>query len=199
MSKNTSTTERRKFMKMLGLGAVATASSAFAARGGGNGGNGGNNSDELTEEQKDTLFYIFQEEKVARDVYITLGKLYPDESTFANIQLSEQEHILSAQVLCERYLMDTSMVNLSLDDAYVGVFELDSMQKLYNSCVELGQESLLSAIRVGVEIEVTDIEDLEHASEGMPSDVVNVYANLKDGSLSHLAAFESAEKSLLSY
>ena len=196
MSKKISTNERRNFMKILGLGAVATASSAFAAKGG----NRGRNQEfELTEEQKDMLFYIFQEEKVARDVYITLGKLYPNESTFANIQISEQEHILSAQVLCERYEIDTSMVNLSLDDAYIGLFELDSMQTLYNSCIQLGVVSLLEAIRVGIEIEVTDIADLEEAAEGMPSDVVNTYENLKDGSLSHLAAFEAAEKSLLSY
>lgn len=196
MSKKISTNERRNFMKILGLGAVATASSAFAAKGA----NRGRNQEfELTEEQKDMLFYIFQEEKVARDVYITLGKLYPNESTFANIQISEQEHILSAQVLCERYEIDTSMVNLSLDDAYIGLFELDSMQTLYNSCIQLGVVSLLEAIRVGIEIEVTDIADLEEAAEGMPSDVVNTYENLKDGSLSHLAAFEAAEKSLLSY
>ena len=191
MSKQTSTIERRNFMKILGLGAVATASSAFAAQGGNSGG--------LTEKQKDTLYFIFQEEKVARDVYITLGKLYPDESTFANIQLSEQEHILSAQVLCERYGIDTSAVELSLEDAYVGLFDLPEMQHLYDDCVALGQESLLAAIRVGIDIEELDIKDLEEASVGMPQDVVNTYENLKDGSLSHLAAFEAAEKSLLSY
>ncbi|MEN8303175.1 MAG: DUF2202 domain-containing protein [Campylobacterota bacterium] len=195
MNKKTSTIKRRNFMKILGIGAVATASSAFAAGGSG----GGGQVSELTEEQKDTLFYIFQEEKVARDVYITLGKLYPNESTFANIQLSEQTHILSAQDLCIRYGMDTSMVNLSLEDEYVGLFELDSMQKLYDSCVELGSEGLLPALRVGEEIELTDIADLEHASEGMPRDVVNVYANLKDGSLSHLDAFRRSIESVLTY
>ena len=73
-------------MKILGLGAVLTASSSFAGR---------SKQVTLSEEQKDTLFYIFQEEKVARDVYISLGRLYPEESTFSLIQLSEQEHILS--------------------------------------------------------------------------------------------------------
>ena len=178
---------RRDFMRLLGLGVVATASTAFAS------GRGRNKQVvELTEEQKDTLFFIFQEEKVARDVYITLGKLYPDESTFANIQLSEQEHILSAQVLCERYGIDTSSVNLSLEEDYVGQFELPAMQELYNQCIELGQESHLEALKVGRLIEVTDIEDLEHAAEGMPSDVVTVYENLKEGSLNHLDAFERA-------
>jgi len=182
------TNTRRDFIRLLGLGVVATASSAFAS------GGGGRNSQAvvLTEEQKDTLFFIFQEEKVARDVYITLGKLYPEESTFANIQLSEQEHILSVQVLCERYGIDTSMVDLSLEEDYIGQFELLAMQELYNQCVAMGQESLLDALKVGRLIEETDIEDLENAAEGMPADVVRVFGDLKEGSLNHLDAFEEA-------
>ena len=176
---------RRDFMRILGVGAMATASTLLA--------NGRNQQVvTLTQEQKDTLFFIFQEEKVARDVYITLGKIYPDESTFANIQLSEQEHILSAQVLCERYGIDTSEVNLSLEDDYVGQFVLPVIQELYNSCIELSGSTLLEALKVGEYIEITDIDDLEAAAEGMPQDVVNTYENLKSGSLSHLDAFREA-------
>lgn len=189
MKNNTQTNDRRGFMKILGLGALVSASSAFAS-----GGRRASSSvtAELSEEQKDTLFFIFQEEKVARDVYITLGKMYTNESTFANIQISEQEHILSAQVLCERYGIDTSGVNLSQEDDFVGQLELHEMQELYNQCIELGQVSLLEALKVGRLIEVTDIDDLERAAEGMPSDVVRVYESLKDGSLNHLDAFEKA-------
>ncbi|MBC8236996.1 MAG: DUF2202 domain-containing protein [Helicobacteraceae bacterium] len=189
MKNNTQTNNRRDFMKILGLGALVSASSAFAS-----GGRRASSSvtAELSEEQKDTLFFIFQEEKVARDVYITLGKMYTNESTFANIQISEQEHILSAQVLCERYGIDTSGVNLSQEDDFVGQLELHEMQELYNQCIELGQVSLLEALKVGRLIEVTDIDDLERAAEGMPSDVVRVYESLKDGSLNHLDAFEKA-------
>jgi len=179
---------RRNFIRVIGLGALATATASFAR------GRGGSTSEsiELSEEQKDTLFFIFQEEKVARDVYITLGKLYSDEKTFAEIQISEQEHILAAQVLCERYGVDTSDVNLSQDENFVGQFELDVMQELYNQCIQLGEVSLMEALKVGRHIEVTDIDDLEHAAEGMPSDVVNTYENLKEGSLNHLGAFEKA-------
>ena len=169
---------------------MASASTVFAKGGGGS--RSSTATVELSEEQKDTLFFIFQEEKVARDVYITLGKMYTDESTFSNIQISEQEHILSAQVLCERYGIDTSNVNLSQEDDFVGQFELHEMQELYNQCIELGQVSLLEALKVGRLIEVTDIDDLEKAAEGMPSDVVQVYENLKNGSLNHLDAFEKA-------
>jgi hypothetical protein len=182
---NNSNKNRRGFIKIMGIGALVTATSSFATT-------KKTKTVTLTDEQKDTLFLIFQEEKVARDVYITLGKLYPDERTFADIQLSEQEHILSAQVLCERYGVDTSSVNLSQEDDFVGQFELHIMQELYNQCIELGQVSLLEGLKVGQLIEVTDIDDLDKAAEGMPSDVVNTYTNLKNGSINHLAAFEAA-------
>jgi len=145
-------------------------------------------SAELSEEQKDELFYIFQEEKVARDVYITLGQIYTNESTFALIQLSEQSHIDSAGALCEKYGVDISYVDVE----GVGNFELPVLQTLYDNCISQGENSLPDALRVGELIEITDIADLEHASIGMPDDVVKVYSNLKDGSINHLAAFRSA-------
>jgi len=181
--------KRRDFMRVLGLGAIATASTAFAR---GKGGGRNKQVVEITEVQKDELFKIFQEEKVARDVYITLGKQYPSEQTFANIQLAEQEHMLAAQVLCERYGIDTSDVDISLEDHAIGQFVLLEMQTLYNNCIALGSVSHFEALKVGELIEVTDIEDIEHASEGMPADVVKTYDHLLDGSHSHLDAFLKA-------
>lgn len=142
----------------------------------------------LTDEQKDKLFFIYQEEKVARDVYITLGNIYTDENTFASIQLSEQRHIDAARDLCEKY--DVSIEGV--DEDSVGNFVLPVLQELYDTCVAEGQKSLLDALKVGEMIEITDIDDLEEASVGMPEDVVSVFENLKEGSLSHLDAFTAA-------
>ncbi|WP_373031881.1 DUF2202 domain-containing protein [Sulfurovum sp.] len=142
----------------------------------------------LTDEQKDMLFYIYQEEKVARDVYITLGNIYTNENTFASIQLSEQRHMDSAKELCEKYGVSTEGV----DEDDVGSFVLPVLQELYDTCVSEGEQSLLDALKIGELIEYTDIEDLEHASVGMPEDVVSVYHNLLEGSLSHLDAFQTA-------
>lgn len=165
------------------LAAGAVSGSALHAKGG-----KAQNGDTLTEEQKDSLFYVFQEEKVARDVYITLGEVYPEENTFAMIQLSEQRHIEAAGSLCEKYGVDTSYVNLDL----VGHFELPIMQQLYDTCVEQGMLSKLDALKVGELIEITDIDDLTRISKGMPTDVVSVYDNLKEGSYNHLDAFRRA-------
>lgn len=58
---------------------------------------------QLTEEQKAIIYEIYEEEKLARDVYRTLGDVYPEENTFANIQLSEQTHMDAVENLCDRY------------------------------------------------------------------------------------------------
>jgi hypothetical protein len=94
----------------------------------------------------------------------------------------------SAKKLCEKYGVDTSGV----DEDAVGSFVLPILQELYNTCVSEGETSLLDALKVGELIEITDIEDLEHAAEGMPEDVVAVFESLKEGSLSHLDAFQTA-------
>jgi hypothetical protein len=184
---NNQTSKRRNFLsKMLitgvsGIGLLSTTANARARD---------RQSNRLTQEQKDELFFIYQEEKVARDVYITLGKLYPDENTFASIQISEQRHIDAARGLCEKYNVNIDGV----DEGSVGNFVLPVLQDLYDTCIALGEESLLDALKVGEHIEVTDIADLEHSIELFPEhdDVVKVYENLKEGSLNHLDAFQSA-------
>jgi hypothetical protein len=130
---------------------------------------------------------MYQEEKVARDVYVALGKLYPNEMTFANIQSSEQNHMDAVEMLCNRYGINTSGVN---EGAY-GEFVLPVLQELYNYCVNRGSQSLLEALKVGELIELTDIDDLSKAINDMSKfkDIVNVLSNLRDGSNNHLAAF----------
>lgn len=189
------TSNRRKFLsnalKTAGIAAsigIIGGTSVHAKGGRKNKNSSGSSS--LSEEKKDKLFYIFQEEKVARDVYITLGELYPEERTFAMIQLSEQRHIEAARRLCEKYGVDTSYVQLD----NVGNFELLTMQKLYDTCVEQGRINKLEALNVGEFIEITDIDDLEDAQIDMPSDIVSVYDNLKAGSYNHLGAFRRAIK-----
>ena len=189
MNKSTNQNERRGFLsKMLVAGASSVAlfsSSVHAA-----GRTSSSTTTKLTAKQKDELFFIYQEEKLARDVYITLGKLYPKENTFASIQLSEQRHIDAAQGLCEKYGIDISDVN----EDEVGNFVLPVLQGYYDDLVEQGSESLLDALDVGVFIEELDIGDLTHAIEdlGFPADVISVYENLREGSYNHLESFNGA-------
>lgn len=142
---------------------------------------------QLDETQKERIYSIYEEEKVARDVYIKLGGLYPEENTFTNIQLSEQTHMDAVRNLCVKYGIEIPEV-----DQAVGVFELEEMRSLYLDFVDYGQASLISALQVGVEIEGMDIADLTAALAGMPRDVHKVFYNLIHGSENHLDAFTAA-------
>lgn len=176
--------DRRDFIEKLFVtvagGSLLANSYAFAGKNSGT-------SSQLTTAQKDALFYMYQEEKVARDVYVALGKLYPSEMTFANIQSSEQKHMDAVEMLCKRYGINTSGVN---EGAY-GTFVLPVLQELYNYCVNRGSQSLLEALKVGELIELTDIDDLSKAINDMSkyTGIVNVLSNLRDGSNNHLDAF----------
>ncbi len=192
MNKSKNQGNRRGFLSkilVMGAGSVAFLTSSAYTKGKSGGKIG---SVKLTEKQKGKLFFIYQEEKVARDVYITLGKQYKDENTFASIQLSEQRHIDAARGLCEKYDVDISEV---VEDS-VGEFEIDILQTLYDSCVlEEDVDTLPKALLMGIIIEETDIHDLEVAMSdefGMPDDVIRVYGNLLEGSFNHLEAFETA-------
>jgi hypothetical protein len=185
MKKESLSKERRNFFSKMFI--AGTGSLGLLSLSGCNGSNNDTLNDTLqvTEEQKDILLYMYQEEKVARDIYIYLGNLYPAENTFAYIQLSEQRHMDVVEELCVKYNVDISAV----DEDAIGVFILPALQTLYDDLIVKGSVSLLAALQVGVLIEETDITDLEEASVGMPSDVVNVFENIKEGSLSHLDAF----------
>lgn len=142
----------------------------------------------LSDTQKAALLFMYQEEKMARDVYYTLGNLYPSATTFVNIQLSEQKHMDAVEKLCIKYGVNISGIN----EEEVGVFVLPELKKLYDELVALGSRSLLDGLGVGIAIEEKDIDDILDYEEGMPADVVDVFENLRMGSVNHLAAFEKA-------
>lgn len=142
----------------------------------------------LTQEQKDMLFFIFQGEKVARDVYMILSKIYKNESTFALMKYAEQRDVDLARELCNTYDVKTT----EIDEDTVGKFESQVLQTLYDECIEKGKRSLLDALEVGEFLETTDIEDLEQTSVGMPSNVVDVYNKLMRRNKTHLSAFQAA-------
>ena len=196
MNKSTNQNNRRGFLsKMLvaGTSGVALLSSSVFA-GGKSSRNGG--TTELNEDQRERLFFIYQEEKVARDVYIYWGNKYPEESTFASIQLAEQRHMDSAQKLCEKYGIDISMVDES--EAGYGEFFVPYLQDLYKTCLILSGSTLAEALAVGVLVEETDIgtltdtidPDIQEVGE-MPADVISTYETLREGSYNHLESFNA--------
>ena len=111
--------------------AIALLATASYARGGKNSGSSTTTSTSMSQEKKDRLLFIYQEEKVARDVYNTSGIIYPNQNTFATIQGSEQKHMDKAQGLCETYGVDISNIN----EAAVGEFVVPVLQERYDTLV----------------------------------------------------------------
>ncbi len=141
---------------------------------------------DLTNDEKDRLTYMREEEKVARDVYIFLYD-QGGSRIFENISASEQAHMDAIKTLLVRYgLPDPAESN------GIGVFTNGDLQNLYSVLTAQGCVSIIEALEVGVSIEETDIDDLNAALLlTNHKDIKNVYNNLLQGSKNHLKAFVS--------
>jgi hypothetical protein len=140
----------------------------------------------LTETEKYWLTYMREEEKLARDVYLFLSDQWGAQ-IFDNISLSEQKHMDAIKTLLDRYAISDPAAEKSQ-----GEFANPDIQDLYNELTRQGGVSLIEALKVGVFIEETDIDDLNNAiaSTGRKA-IRTVYGNLLQGSLNHFKAFVS--------
>jgi hypothetical protein len=138
----------------------------------------------LSATQKTSLVAMADEEKMAHDVYVTLGTRYPEVWQFARIQRSESMHQAAIRTLLTRYDITDPTAGKP-----VGTFATDRVQRLYDELVN-GATTSARAIDAGVTVEETDIADLTKALDGLSAqDVTFVYKNLRNASEHHLAAF----------
>jgi hypothetical protein len=178
---------RREMLAMTGLLATASVlpvTNAHAAR-------RSSTTITLTAEEKSDLIFMREEEKLARDVYLTLYEKW-GTAVFASIATSEQQHMDAILNLLNTYkLADPAAGKL------VGEFVNPELQALYDALIERGSQSTLEALKVGGVIEETDIEDLTAAMDtSRLNKIDNVYANLLEGSYNHLRAFAGKIESL---
>lgn len=145
----------------------------------------------LTEEEKNDLLFMREEEKLARDVYLTLFEKW-GTPVFANIATSEQQHMDAMLILLNTYkLPDPAAATV------VGEFVNTELQELYDALIQQGNQSVLEALKVGGIIEETDIEDINAAIEtSRLAKIDSVYENLLEGSYNHLRAFAEQITSL---
>ena len=136
---------------------------------------------DLSQEDQDGLVFMYQEEKVARDVYLYLYEKW-GLRVFNSIASSEQQHMDAVKALIEKY-------NLPLPSDDAGVFEDEALASLYETLIQKGETSPTDALEVGVLVEETDIEDLLDRIEYAPEDIKVIYQNLLNGSYNHLNAF----------
>ncbi|NPA90861.1 MAG: DUF2202 domain-containing protein [Chloroflexi bacterium] len=140
----------------------------------------------LTPEEVEGILYMREEEKLARDVYLTLYDTW-NTPIFQNISRSEQQHMDMVKSLIDRYhLSDPAEGN------DIGEFTNQTLQQLYDQLVAKGKTSLADAFYVGATIEEVDIVDLlERLEQTDKADIVQVYNSLKCGSGNHLRAYVS--------
>jgi hypothetical protein len=140
----------------------------------------------VTAGERATLLHMVEEEKLAHDVYVVLGRRY-DLPIFGHIADSETRHQSAVSGLLDRYRIDDPT-----DDTRLGEFVDPTLQALYAELVAQGRKSLAAALGVGIIIEKTDIADLKAAlQESTHADIDRVYGNLLAGSRNHLEAFRT--------
>jgi hypothetical protein len=152
------------------------------------------------------LIYMRQEEKLARDVYLTLGTKYPELAVFANIAASEQQHTDAMRDKLAQFEVPDPVT-----DDTVGVFTGAEFgpyfTATYLKLVAMGNTSPLNALYVGALIEELDMHDIVECPVlivetdngigegecGMEyTDVralVQSFGKLLEGSTNHLRAF----------
>ena len=161
------------------------------------------------------LTFMCEEEKLARDVYITLGMKYPTSKVFGNIDDSEERHKCAVSDMLAKY----KIPNPSTNDN-VGVFTGEDygwyFTEKYAALVERGTVSELEAYYVGAFIEELDMLDINQCPRVIIDtvdsitdvsecgkiytdnpDIDRLYESLLEGSKNHLRAYVKSIETLI--
>ena len=143
----------------------------------------------LTSDEISTMLFVREEEKLARDVYLSLYERW-QLSVFQTIALqSEQKHMDKMQSLLKAANLTDPVV-----DNTVGAFTNPEILQLYTDLLARGSSSADAALQVGAYIEEYDIVDIKAAiDEAIAGSnqlaVLDTYMNLLCGSRNHLRSF----------
>jgi hypothetical protein len=160
----------------------------------------------LTDAQKYTIAYMWNEEKLAKDIYLELNLIYPTQQLENIATKSETMHQALVEDLVQRYDLNiTNLVdykeNYSEEELRAfgpGEFGVQEIQDLYDTLYAEGKQSQQAALEVGCKVEVTDVEDLldeiKIAEEVNAQDLIAVWNVLLSGSYSHYWAFDKGLK-----
>ncbi|MGA9574670.1 MAG: DUF2202 domain-containing protein [Lysobacterales bacterium] len=138
---------------------------------------------DLTTGEIDSLLFLREEEKLARDSYLVLGELW-DLVIFDNIAVAEQKHMDALKKLIDCYrLTDPALVE-------VGAFTNQDLQTWFDWLMAEGVKSVMDGLYVGTAIEETDIAGLQTAiDETVNIDLLSTYESLVCASRNHLRSF----------
>ena len=139
----------------------------------------------LSADEEADLLFMREEEKLARDTYLTFYGLYADLTVFSNIASSEQMHMNAMLKLLKKYKLPDPAATTE-----IGEFTNTTLQALYNTLIAQGETSGIDALKVGGLIEEKDMHDIKAAIDRSQKDDIDaVYETLLCGSRNHLRSF----------
>jgi hypothetical protein len=150
-------------------------------------------SSSISGEVKSSLAYMYEEERLAKEVYQAIYRKQKVQQLYKISSNSEGKHIDAVKRLAQRY-------GVQLSPQQVGHYQDTHIQSLFNQLYSKGIRSQKDALEVGCIVEVTDIEDLNKyisdAQQANAQDVLQVYNFLQRGSYNHYWAFDRGLKQL---
>jgi hypothetical protein len=140
-----------------------------------------------TEEK--TMLFVREEEKMARDVYLTLYAQWADQTFYSIATKSEQQHMNNVKAMLDNLGIADPVVN----DA-AGAFTNTDILALYGSLLARGSVTLNEGLAAGAYIEEFDIIDVQKARDEVAGGsnqlpILQTYDMLLCGSRNHLRSF----------
>ena len=136
---------------------------------------------------KNSLAYMYDEERLAKEVYLAIYAKQPVSQLSKIASKAEVRHIDAVKDLAQRYGVATPYQQ-------AGQYATAHIQSLYNELYAKGIRSKKDALEVGCIVEVVDVNDLNNyineAQRANAQDVVQTYNFLRKGSYNHYWAFD---------
>jgi len=130
----------------------------------------------------DHLVRLYEEEILAHDLYVELGKAHPEVRPFQNIPHSEARHREAMETILNK-------AGVPLPQPQKGKkFVTPGLDRTYRRWLKEGSQSPMEACQVGVRLEEHDIADLRKAAVDFPEHRM-VLKQLEEASGNHLRAF----------
>jgi len=159
----------------------------------------------LTQDLKDAITFMYNEEGLAYDVYMNVYKIQAVKQLQNTAQNSETKHMQSVDELAVKYDLnmttyDPTLEPYSKEGISSGTYTVPHIQELYDLLYAKGIKSKQDALEVGCMVEVVDVEDLENyialATESNATDVLDVFDFLITGSYKHYWTFDAGLKKM---
>ncbi len=137
----------------------------------------------LSEEEKESLKSIYEEEKLIRDLYISFYNKW-QIPMFSKLSLNEEIYMDAIDALFKRYKLVNPLAG-HRDD--IGYFVSPNIKKLYSEFLSKGSKSLKDALVVCANVEEKRISDIEKMIPHIDNqDILFVYQNILKTARNHL-------------